>query len=110
MWKSWRDPIKFCMKHPRIKYFYNKTLPAALIISRRETAFIVYCLRSHLQENDSSLVWLTDPEKPAWNLYFLISRFLLEFDVFNPYWDNVPFLDPLEISENLTVFLCFQDA
>ena len=36
---------KFCMKHPQIKHFYNKTLPAALIISRREAA-LVYCLRS----------------------------------------------------------------
>ena len=24
---------KFCIKHPQIKHFYNKTIPAALIIS-----------------------------------------------------------------------------
>ena len=33
---------KFCMKHPQIKHFYNKTLPAALIISRRGAA-LIYC-------------------------------------------------------------------
>ena len=44
----------FCMKHPQIKHFYNKTLPAALIISRRE-ATLVYCLRGYLQEKDPPL-------------------------------------------------------
>ena len=46
---------KFCIKHPQIKHFYDKKLPAALIISRRETA-LVYCLRSYLQEKDPSLI------------------------------------------------------
>ena len=36
----------FCMKHPQIKHFYNKKLPPALIISRREAA-LVYCVRSY---------------------------------------------------------------
>ena len=45
---------KFCVKHPQIKHFYNKTSPAALAISRREAA-LVYCLRSYLQEKDPSL-------------------------------------------------------
>ena len=32
---------KFCMKHPQIKHFYNKTSPAALTISRREAAWYI---------------------------------------------------------------------
>ena len=56
---------KFSMKHTQIKHFYSKTLPAALIISRRE-ATLVYCLRSYLQEKDPSfIVLLTVPEKPV---------------------------------------------
>ena len=46
---------KFCMKHPQIKHFYNKTLPAALMTSRRGAA-LVYCLRSYLQEKDPSFI------------------------------------------------------
>ena len=69
---------KFCMKHPQIKHFYSKILPAASIISRREAA-LVYCLRSYLQEKDPSpIIWLTVPEKPAWNFsYFLILKFCI---------------------------------
>ena len=46
---------RFSMKRLQIKHFYNKTLPPALIISRREAA-LVYCLRSYLQEKDPYLV------------------------------------------------------
>ena len=65
----------FCMKHPQIKHFYNKKLPPALIISRREAA-LVYCVRSYWQQKDPSLItWLTLPGKPAWNFSsFLILK------------------------------------
>ena len=39
----------FCMKHPQIKHFYNKNVPPALIISRREAALVQ-------QQKDPSLI------------------------------------------------------
>ena len=42
---------KIYMKHPQKKYFYKKTLPVAIIISRRESP-LVYCLRSYKKKID----------------------------------------------------------
>ena len=62
---------KFCIKHPQIKHFYNKTIPAALIISWKEAAFEC-CWRSYLQEKyPSFVVQFTVPEKPA-RFYFIL--------------------------------------
>ena len=74
---------KFYMKHPQIKHFYNKTLLAVLIISRRDAA-LVYCLRGYLQEKDPSLIVLLNVlERPAYNLsYFLIVKFC----IFQDFW------------------------
>ena len=78
---------KFCVKHPQIKQFYNKTSPAALAISRREAA-LVYCLRSYLQEKDPSLIFDSLFLKNLFFIFFdpyilYIPRFLLEVDVLN---------------------------